>query len=243
MIIDTHCHIDLHDNPETLLRECESKGIRVIAMTNLPSHFEMGFPFFRQSKNIRISLGLHPLLADKHNFEFNIFLKNVDKTSFIGEVGLDFSNEGIKSKEVQLNSFEKILQIISIKKKILSIHSRRAEKEALELLIKYNIKNVIFHWYSGSTSLLNKILDEGYYFSINPSMINSPNGQSIISKIPIDRILTESDAPFVKYNAQIVRPWDLKIVLNYIAETRSINVIEVEKQIQSNFYEMIDKIR
>ena len=243
MIIDTHCHIDLYDNPEKLLRECEIKGVSVIAMTNLPSHFEMGFPFFRQSKTLRISLGLHPLFADKHKSEFNLFLRNLDKTSYIGEIGLDFSNEGIKTKEIQLDSFEKVLQIVSTKKKILSIHSRRAEKEILELLVKYNIKNAIFHWYSGSTSLINKILDEGYYFSINPSMTTSPNGQSIISKIPINRILTESDGPFVQYNNKAIHPWDLKIVLDYIAMTKGINVTEIEKQIQSNFYNLIDRIR
>lgn len=243
MLIDTHCHIDLYDSPEKILNECEKRGISVIAMTNLPSHFEMGFPFFRQSKSLRISLGLHPLFADKHKSEFDVFLRNIDKTSYIGEVGLDFSNEGIKTKKVQLDSFEKVLQVVSTKKKILSIHSRRAEKEILELLIKYKIKNAIFHWYSGSTSLLNKILDKGYFFSINPSMTISQSGQSIISKIPIDRILTESDGPFVQYKNKTIYPWDLQIVLDSIATTKGINVTEIEKQIQSNFYDLIDRIR
>jgi TatD DNase family protein len=243
MLIDTHCHIDLYDKPEMLIRECEKNGIIVIAMTNLPSHFEMGFPFLRQSKTVRISLGLHPLFADKHKPEFQIFLRNLDRTSYIGEIGLDFSIEGLKTKELQLDSFEKILQIVSNKQKILSIHSRRAEKEVLELLIKHNISNAIFHWYSGSKSILLKILDAGYYFSINPSMINSPNGRTIISKIPINRILTESDGPFVQYNHRLVHPWDMKVILDYISLTRQINVIEVEMQIQSNFFELINKIR
>lgn len=243
MLIDTHCHIDLYDKPEMLLWECEKKGISVIAMTNLPSYFEMGYPFFRKSKLVRISLGLHPLFADKHKDEFHIFLRNLDRTSYIGEIGLDISNEGLATKELQLDSFEKVLKNVSTKKKILSIHSRRAEKEVLTLLIKYKISNAVFHWYSGSTSMLIKILDEGYYFSINPSMINSPNGQNIISKIPINKILTESDGPYVQYSHSIVNPWDLKVVLDYISSTIHINVIEVEKQIQSNYFDLIDKIR
>ncbi len=243
MLIDTHCHIDLYKNPQLIIRECEKKGITVIAMTNLPSHFEMGFPFFKQSKMLRISLGLHPLFAEKHKSEFDLFLKNIDRTSYIGEIGLDFSKEGIKTQKIQLDSFEKVLQVVSKKNKILSIHSRRAEKEILELLVKYNIKNAIFHWYSGSSSVLNKIIAEGYYFSINPSMTTSPNGQSIISKIPINRILSESDGPFVQYNNKTIHPWDLKIVLDYIATNKGVSVSEIEKQIQLNFYDLIDKIR
>lgn len=243
MIIDTHCHIDLYEEPENLLKECERKNICVLAMTNLPSHFEMGLSFFRQSKYTRLSLGLHPLYAEKHESEYHIFLRNIDKTSYIGEVGLDFSREGIITKDLQVNSFTNVLENISNKKKILSIHSRRAEKEVLELLINHNIKNAIFHWYSGSISLIKNILDAGYFFSINPAMISTPNGQTIISKIPINKILTESDGPFVKLNNEIIHPIDVKAVLNYISSSRNINISEVENQIQKNFYELINRIR
>ncbi|MCZ2471215.1 TatD family hydrolase [Aquirufa ecclesiirivi] len=242
-MIDTHCHIDLYDKPEKILQECEKNGTSVIAMTNLPSHFEQGFPFFQKSTRCRIALGLHPLYAHSHNTEFNIFLKNIDKTSFIGEVGLDFSKEGIKTKEIQLDSFEKLLRAISTKKKILSIHSRGAEKEIIDLLVKYNIKNVIFHWYSGPKTLLNNILDLEYYLSINPYMTTSSKGQSIISQLPISNILTESDGPFVQHNNKTIYPWDIKIVIDYFAKTRGKSIMDVEKQIQSNFYNLIDKIR
>ncbi|MDR6564224.1 MULTISPECIES: Qat anti-phage system TatD family nuclease QatD [unclassified Arcicella] len=243
MIIDTHCHIDLYDNPEKILSECERIGISVIAMTNLPSHFEVGYPFLRMAKKTRISLGLHPLLAENHKSEFNSFLRNLDKTSYIGEVGLDFSREGIRTKEIQIDSFEKVLQNVSNKKKILSIHSRRAEKEVLELLVKYKISNAVFHWYSGPIHLINKIIDAGYYFSINPSMIDSANGRTIISKIPIDKMLTESDGPFVKFNQKTVHPWDLTVVLNYISTSKQLNVNEVEMHIQTNFYNLISRIK
>ena len=73
MIIDTHCHIDLYEKPYTLLKECIKERITLISMTNLPSHFELGFPFFKNTKNIRLALGMHPLYAQKHESEFNIF--------------------------------------------------------------------------------------------------------------------------------------------------------------------------
>lgn len=243
MLIDAHCHIDLYKNPETILNECERFGVTVIAVTNLPSHFEMGYSHFTHTKRVRISLGLHPLHAEKHKDEFDKFLKNLDKTSYIGEVGLDFSIEGIKTKEIQLNSFEKILQSVSDKEKILSIHSRRAEIEVLGLLMKYEVRNAIFHWYSGPISVLHEILGAGYFFSINPQMINSPKGQGIVRNIPIERILTESDGPFVQFKNRTIHPMDVRAVLEYISKVRNLGISIVEHQIQSNFYELINRLR
>lgn len=243
MIIDTHCHIDLYKNPEKILSECESKGISVISMTNLPSHFERGFPFFQQTRKCRIALGLHPLYAQNHESEFNLFLKNIDKTSYIGEVGLDFSSEGINTKSIQIESFEMILQIVFNKKKILSIHSRKAEKEVLELLKRYRVKNAIFHWYSGSVKLIDSILESGYFFSINPKMILSKKGKDIISKIPLDRLLTESDGPFIQVNQKPINPWDIKEVLSYISETRKVSYFDIERQINVNFLNLIARIK
>jgi TatD DNase family protein len=243
MLIDTHCHIDLYKNPEKILRECELQGISVISMTNLPSHFEQGFPFFQKTTKCRIALGLHPLYAQSHKSEFNLFLKNIDKTSYIGEVGLDFSSEGINTKSIQIESFEMILQTVSNKKKILSIHSRKAEKEILELLKRYKVKNAIFHWYSGSVKLIDSIIESGYFFSINPKMIQSKNGKDIISKIPLDRLLTESDGPFIQVNQRTINPWDIKEVLTYISETRQLSFIDVERQIRNNFFNLISRLK
>lgn len=86
MIIDTHCHIDLYQNPKKILQDCVKANITILAMTNLPSHFEMGYSHFQSLKKIRLALGMHPLMADSHKKEFNSFLKNISKTSYIGEM-------------------------------------------------------------------------------------------------------------------------------------------------------------
>ena len=209
MIIDAHCHFDMMPNPEAFIREKESSSNIVIGMTNLPSHFQMGYPHVKQFKYIRLALGLHPLLAAQNKKELPLFKQLIGDTSYIGEIGLDFSRNGYATKEDQILVFKEILSTIRGKKKIVSVHSRRAEKELLELLVEYNIKNVIFHWYSGTVSLIPEILDRGYYFSINEYMCLTPNGQSIVRKIPHYRILTETDAP---YNNQC----DVKNVLTYL---------------------------
>ena len=227
-MIDTHCHFDIMSNPEAYIYAKEVVGDIVIGMTNLPSHFCIGEPHLRPFKHVRLALGLHPLLAaDKQN-ELQMFKNNIEKTSYIGEIGLDFSKSGISTKEIQISVLRKILSDLKGKKKIVSVHSRKAERELLDLLCEYDIKNVIFHWYSGPIGLIPSILSCGYYFSINESMTLSENGQKIIENIPKTRILTETDAP---YNSKT----DIGKVLTYLRMT--------EQDIRNNFMELVRKIK
>lgn len=243
MIVDTHCHYDMFDNPTQIIRDCEKNQIITIGMTNLPSHFEMGFPHLKGFKFVRMALGLHPLMANEHDKELLRFKKNINKTSYIGEVGLDFSREGIATKDIQIKSLEYVLESIKTKDKIISLHSRRAEKEVLELLLKHNIRNAIFHWYSGDITILKQILESGYYFSINPSMVNSKSGQKLISEIPLDKILTETDSPYTMIGNRKTRPIDVKVVINYLAKSNGVSIEFVENKIYSNFKDLINKIR
>lgn len=195
-MIDTHCHFDMMPNPETYIRERERQGDIVIGMTNAPSHFQMGYQHVKKFKRIRLALGFHPLLAHELQDELPLFEQLIDKTSYVGEIGLDFSREGIATKEIQIKSLERILSILSGKNKIISVHSRKAEPMLLSLLKAYNVKNVIFHWYTGDLSLIPDILNEGYFFSINEAMISNAKCKKIIDIIPSSRILTETDSPF-----------------------------------------------
>lgn len=196
MIIDTHCHFDMMPNPEGYISAKEKAGDIVIGMTNLPSHFKIGQSHLIGYKHIRLALGLHPLLAAENRKELTLFKRLVDQTSYIGEIGLDFSREGIATKNEQISVLREVLATIKGKKKIVSVHSRNAEKELLDTLCEFEIKNVIFHWYSGPVDLIPSIIERGFYFSINESMCRSKNGQSIIGKIPREKILTETDAPY-----------------------------------------------
>tara|TARA_R110002096_G_C14543599_1_gene718647 strand:+ start:311 stop:1039 length:729 start_codon:yes stop_codon:yes gene_type:complete len=242
-MIDTHCHIDLYPNPERLLRELNKQGITVISVTNLPSHFEMGLPYFRTLKKIRLALGMHPLYAEKHFKEFPAFLRLIDATSYIGEVGLDFSREGLSTKDIQVSSFRKILKAIQGKKKILSIHSRKAEREVLSYLIDFQAKGAIFHWYSGSIKLIVEISNSGFYFSINNAMIKSKAGQARISKIPRNKILTETDGPFVEIKGKPVKSSDVKEIIIYLSQLWNCSYSEADKIINDNFKVLLSTIR
>lgn len=228
MIIDTHCHFDMMSQPEAYIRQKEQAGDIVIGMTNLPSHFEMGLPHVKRYKYIRLALGLHPLLASENKNELPLFDSLLDQTSYIGEIGLDFSKEGLSTKEDQISTLRKLLEKLEGRKKIISVHSRKAEKELFDLLCEYNINNVIFHWYSGPIDLIPSIISKGYYFSINEAMTISKNGRTIIKEIPRSRILTESDAPF---NNKV----DIK--------EAQINMQITENEVKNNFMELLSKIK
>ncbi len=195
-MIDVHCHYDLFSSPEQYIYQAEREGDIVIGMTNLPSHFELGIGYTHALSHIRLALGFHPLLTQDNQNELILFEKNLSKTSYIGEIGLDFSKQGYEFKQIQIDILRKILSYLKGEKKIISVHSRKAEKELLELLKEFRIENVIFHWYTGPISLIKEIERLGYYFSVNPSMMNSNNGRKILASISKDRILTETDAPF-----------------------------------------------
>lgn len=242
-MLDTHCHIDLYSKPELILNECDKNGFAIISMTNLPSHFERGFPFFQNRNKVRQALGMHPLYAQHHKKEFPKFISNLSKTSYIGEVGLDFSKEGIDTKEIQIQTFESILKVVADKKKLLSIHSRRAEREVLNLLKKYQIKSVIFHWYSGGLNLIDEIIQEGYYFSINPAMVKSMSGRKIISKIPRQLVLTETDGPFIDENNLPIKPGQIQTVISLLSNEWKTSEEEVKKIIWSNFQNIVNRLK
>ena len=231
-MIDVHCHFDLAKKPERYIAENESKRIITIGMTNLPSHFQMGLGHIQSSKYIRISLGLHPLRATEHVNHYAKFKQFCDKTSYIGEVGLDFSKDGYNTKELQIKSFEFVLDCIKNKPKIISVHSRRAEKEVLDMLLDKDINNAIFHWYSGSTSILHKIIEAGFYFSLNSAMIKSDNGKKIITEIPKEFVLTETDFPFIENSS-------INSVYQYLTQIWGEPKSNVESIIDSNFNRLI----
>jgi TatD DNase family protein len=169
-----------------------------------------------------------------------MFAKHIDNLTngakYIGEVGLDFSREGFSTKEIQIKSFEFVLDCIRTKNKILSLHSRRAEKEMLEMLTEKGIENAIFHWYSGSLNVLRSIVNSGFFFSINSAMIQSDNGKKIISEIPKELILTETDFPYIG-NSSIA---DIHI---YLSNLWSMPIENVEQMIDSNLKRIIQRIK
>ena len=118
-------------------------------------------------------------------------------------------------------------------KKILSVHSRRAEKECIEIMGDFPGK-VILHWYSGSMYILKNAVERGYYFSINHQMILTNNGRKIINQIPMSQILIESDAPFTnglsaKYSLSF-----MKEIYLYLSSSKGLSFSDTQYAIKNN---------
>lgn len=221
----------------------EQAGVFTIAVTNLPSAFQRSRPHVAQYRRMRLALGLHPLLAEQHAKERDLFKTLVSMTSFIGEVGLDFSAEGKATAAEQIKSFEFVLETLADQPKFVTVHSRRAEMRILELLRAAHRTPVVFHWYSGPLGTLSEALSDGHYFSVNPAMITSPSGRRILAELPRDRILTETDGPFVRIRGRIVEPADVALVEQALSKVWNASVAEVRASLDTNFRSLIAPLR
>ncbi|MEM5014568.1 TatD family hydrolase [Niallia taxi] len=197
-LTDMHVHIDYFEDYIQFFKAFEDKKIYALFVTNLPEIFKKCNQTFPSSKYVKLGLGFNPQLAGKYNFNKGLFDNLLSKTKYIGEVGLDYSNEFKAERATQRDAFEHISHQAGQLNKIMSIHSRKAEEDVLNILMNNNVKSAVFHWYTGKKETLFKILDQGYYFSVNYSMLNTKSGLEIIKLIPLDRLLIETDAPFGK---------------------------------------------
>ena len=239
MILDMHCHLDRYSDPQKVADEAERAGVSIVAITNLPSHFLLGKQPSAMLKNVRLSLGLHPLLAPHSNREKTLFTQLVSSTSYIGEVGLDFSRDGKKTKDAQISSFEFVLEQVTGKGKIISIHSRRAEEAVLSRLQNHSISVATFHWFSGTDSVLRKILNEGHFLSVNSAMLNSERMRGMLARVPPSRCLLETDGPYTMTGRQKSRPVHVHQVVLELSGLWRLSPDEVQHRIEGNFREML----
>lgn len=232
--IDTHIHFDLFENPIKIMDFYESNKIYAVFVTNLPEYFVKYSEFVLKYKYIKLGVGFHPGLTKTDKFNVAIFDKAIEKTKYIGEIGLDFAEKDKKLRDKQTTIFDLICKKSA--GKILSIHTRKAETEIYNILKDNKVMYPILHWYSGSINTMEKLLELGCYFSVNRNMIKSQNGINILKNIPINRVLFETDAPFT------TKTIDLKYIENsYLEIERVLNVKELKENIYENFKEILKK--
>lgn len=213
MLFDTHFHLDLAANPSELVREIERQKIYTIAVTNLPELFSNTEKLCINSKYLRPALGYHPELVSKYKSQFDSFVKFIDKTKYIGEIGLDNQRKTQSDYSSQREVFEKIIDRCgAVGGKVLTVHSRKAEEDVVSIIGNNFPGKVILHWYSGSVKELERALSYGFYFSINYNMTKSLNGKKIIQRIPNERILLESDGPFTTIDGKPFSPLMISLV-------------------------------
>lgn len=207
--VDFHVHIDYYENYKEVYEYYNTNKIYALFVTNFPEVYRKSKEIFADSKYVKIALGYHPEMVEIKPFNRKEFDRQLDNTKYFGEVGLDFSKRFYKHRDEQIKVFRYICQKANDGNKIMSIHSRNAEKDVLKILNEYKVKYAVFHWYTGSISLLQDILASGYYFSLNPSMLKSKKGKEFISNVPLERILIETDGPYGKFKNRHITPGDI----------------------------------
>lgn len=218
-MIDFHCHLDLYPDPVEATRQAAASRAYVLSVTTTPKAWRKTSKLAASFPRIRTALGLHPQVAHERHSELPLFEALLPETGYVGEVGLDGSAESKPHAVVQQKVFETILEM-SAKAggRVLSIHSRSAADQVLECLRKQpDAGTPILHWFSGSAAQLRRAIDQGCWFSVGFPMTKSERGRAILAALPPDRILTETDGPFVENGGRAMAPNDIPLTLSALA--------------------------
>lgn len=236
--VDYHCHLDLYPNHKGLLAECQQNGIATLTVTTTPKAWQKNVEMASSYDQIRVALGLHPQLVSQRANELILFEELLQSSRFVGEIGLDASKKFYHSFGAQQLVFQSILQMCAqYKNKIISVHSAYSSKKVLDALETYFFPNngkVVLHWFSGSKYDIQRAVEMGCYFSINQEMLKNQSSLSNIIKIPIHRILTETDGPFINQQGNSIRPLDIKSLIFPFAELMFLGTEELKQQIIQN---------
>lgn len=196
-LYDTHFHLDLHKDRAKTIREIEEYQIYTIAVTNLPDLYrkESGEVM---NKYIRFALGFHPELIHQYKNQIPLMWELLPGARYIGEVGLDFVDVTYKNEQITFFS-ELIERCRYDNNKIITIHSRLAVRHVLDIIGDNFRFKPILHWFTGSKKELLDAIEKGFYFSVNKSMMNTKKFQSFLALIPKERLLFETDSPFISF--------------------------------------------
>ncbi len=228
MLIDVHSHAD-----KKLLLKYEKAGIKVIVNSTTPETIKEVIEL-ADNKSIFAAFGIFPLeLANLPNKDFSETLKFIEKNSSkcvaLGEVGLDYSSPlDLDEIEKIEAGFRKFLKLAEKIKKPVIVHARAASKQVFEALEGFK-GTVVLHYFMGSKKLIRLGVEKGHYFTFNPRVLTLDQMRGMAELVPIDRMLLETDAPYVTDKIS-----ELKDVLKKLAKIKGISVAEAEKKIWSN---------
>ena len=242
VFIDVHCHVDMcKAEPAEIVRRAKKNGVNIIVSSGVNSErIKKTLEFSKKFKEIKPALGLYPtdmldLDDDEIEKQIGIIRKNKNKIIAIGEIGLDFKEA--KEIEKQKNNFERLIKLAFEFDKPIIVHSRKAEKECIEILEKLKTKRVIMHCFSGNFNLVERIRNNEWYFSIPTNITFSEHFQKLAKEVPIEQLFCETDSPFLhpikgKYDNE---PCNVVESYKKIAEIKGISLKECEDKIENNY--------
>ena len=231
-LLDSHCHLS-DGYTEAELQDILGSDVRIHNMSVTPWQYLENVERYSTHPQVKNALGLFPLEPDADRVCFEKFMELLPSTKYIGEIGLDFSY-GAPARETQIEQLKTILkQAHRQGGTCVSLHSRRAGTEIIDICSKLFDGVLICHWFSGPVSSLKNIPDH-LYFSVNTAMLQSRSGKTIITALPRDRVLLESDGPYVKTGGESASPLHMPRIVEALAHRWSMGVEEALEQICHN---------
>lgn len=235
--IDFHCHLDLYSNPALAAQRCRDQGIYLLSVTTTPKAWRLTSELANGSARIRTSLGLHPQIAHERIVELPLFDELLAETRYIGEVGLDGGLEFKTYWREQSRVLDHVLTSSArAGGRIISLHSRCATTQVLDALAQHPEAGIaVLHWFSGSKGELERAIAMGCWFSVNSAMAIGKRGRDLISAMPKDRILTETDGPFASVDGRQLAPGDVLIAQESLASCWRTDQEEAAAIVMTNF--------
>ena len=241
-IFDSHCHLHddrISENTDALINDAVAKGVAgFLSCASGQSNWEKVLSFSQKYHQIIPAFGVHPwYTSDAERDWFETLKKFLTQTpSIVGEIGLD---HGVRDRDdrIQEEFFTRQLELAIEYGLPVNMHCRRAWERCVEILSSYGTNSgIIIHSYSGSAEFVDKLLDLGVYFSFSGSLTRSGNvrAHKALKKIPLERILIETDAPDIMPvidgildTSKLNVPSNILYVLNKVAQIKEKDVEEM----------------
>jgi len=244
-LIDTHAHLDELKNLDLTLKEAKEVG--VIAIVAVGSNHQSNMKTLEISQKHRRfvypALGLHPwelanLGASAINDNLRFIEQNIASAVAVGEIGLDYDKRVVKvaSKELQKEVLSRLLDIARKYAKPAIIHSRYAWKDALQMIQYADIDKAVFHWFTGFSSVLQGIIDGGYFISATPAAEYHEEHRRAVGEASLQRLLLETDCP-VTYGREAryeSKPADILRGLKAVSQLKEIDEATIAEQTTRN---------
>ena len=247
-MIDSHCHLDhepLFSDLSNIIKRSKNIGIeKLLTISTSFESFAKVKELINKDEIIYGTIGIHPHESSTNIISSNEIIKSLKENSKIigiGETGLDFYYNN-SDREKQISSFKEHIEA-SVKTDIpLIVHSRNAEKETFEILSQYKSGNlkILMHCFTGSKEFSKKLITLNSYFSASGIITfnNSIDLQETFKSLPLDKILIETDSPFlapVPNRGKKNEPSFIDFTAVKLAEIKNISKTELIKSTTDNF--------
>ena len=239
-MFDTHAHMDdraFRDDRDALLAGLAEKGVRLVmnpgcrleSSRNAVALAER-YPF------VYAAVGSHPDAADEVNDtvldEYRKLCKLSDKVKAIGEIGIDYHYEDIP-RQLQLKAFRMQMELAEELDLPVIVHEREAHEDGMAVVREFPKVTGVFHCYSGSAEMARQLVDKGWYIGFT-GVLTFKNARKAIetaASLPIDRILLETDCPYMApepFRGKRNDPGYLFRMAEKLAEIKNVSVEEIK---------------